>query len=97
MNDAKRQPWECAAHKQDTDGGNEPADCDWPLCGCDPAANKVLDALNEHGFELIKKCRKTDCELVREAITIIEANFLTTFGTERVGAMRRLSAAVSLS
>ena len=47
--------WECAARKQGTAGGNDPADCDWPLCQCDPYANKVMAALDEAGFELIKK------------------------------------------
>lgn len=26
-----------------------PNDCDWPLCGCDPAAHKVIAALEESG------------------------------------------------
>lgn len=49
------QDWECAARKQGTAGGNDPTDCDWPCCRCDPYANKVLDALDEAGFELTKK------------------------------------------
>jgi hypothetical protein len=44
----KAKPVECAARKQGTAGGNAPADCDWPGCGCDPVANKVLDALADH-------------------------------------------------
>ena len=24
-----------------------PQDCDWPFCGCDPYATKVLDVLEE--------------------------------------------------
>jgi hypothetical protein len=44
----KAKPVECAARKQGTAGGNAPADCDWPGCGCDPVANKVLDALTDH-------------------------------------------------
>jgi hypothetical protein len=39
--------WECGALKQGTAGGNEPADCNWPVCGCDPYANKVMAALEE--------------------------------------------------
>lgn len=42
--------WTCAARKQGTAGGNEPADCNWPMCGCDPYANKVIDALQESGL-----------------------------------------------
>ncbi|MFM0165705.1 hypothetical protein PQR39_35415 [Paraburkholderia sediminicola] len=35
----------CAARKQGTAGGNAPADCDWPGCGCDESANKVMESL----------------------------------------------------
>jgi hypothetical protein len=44
-----RASWHCAARKQGTAGGNDPADCDWPVCGCDPYANKVIAALQESG------------------------------------------------
>lgn len=30
--------------------GPEPQDCDWPFCGCDPHASRVLDALTESGW-----------------------------------------------
>jgi hypothetical protein len=26
-----------------------PQDCDWPVCGCDPYADKVIEALQESG------------------------------------------------
>jgi hypothetical protein len=26
-----------------------PSDCDWPACGCDPAASAVVEALQEQG------------------------------------------------
>jgi hypothetical protein len=35
---------DCAARKQSLP---EPADCNWPVCGCDPYAVKVIDALEE--------------------------------------------------
>lgn len=38
--------WDCGARKQSLP---EPADCDWPVCGCDPYANKVMEALEECG------------------------------------------------
>ena len=41
--------WTCAARKQGTAGGHYPADCEWPTCGCDPYANKVIEALEESG------------------------------------------------
>ncbi len=30
-------------------GPGDPQDCDWPFCGCDPIANKVLAAVEESG------------------------------------------------
>ncbi len=42
--------FECAARKQGSVGGNMPADCDWPGCGCDPHASKVIAALEESGM-----------------------------------------------
>lgn len=44
---AKDAGWTCAARRSTLP---EPADCNWPLCGCDPAANKVLEALQESGL-----------------------------------------------
>lgn len=34
-------------------------DCEVPGCGCDPAANKVLEAIDEAGFEITKKPEPT--------------------------------------
>jgi len=31
----------------------EQSDCDWPACGCDPYAQKVLDAIDESGFKIV--------------------------------------------
>ena len=42
--------FECAARRQGTAGGNSAADCDWPVCGCDPYANKVIEALEERAM-----------------------------------------------
>ena len=39
------KPVECAARKQGTAGGNDPAECDWPACDCDPIAGKVIESL----------------------------------------------------
>jgi hypothetical protein len=30
-------------------GANDPQECDWPVCGCDPHADKVIEALQESG------------------------------------------------
>lgn len=43
------RPWYCGARHAGTAGGNDPQDCDWPFCGCDPAANRVLEAVEESG------------------------------------------------
>lgn len=36
--------WTCAAGRQSLP---EPTDCNWPVCGCDPYASKVIEALEE--------------------------------------------------
>lgn len=43
----------CAARHSDT-GANDPQDCDWPFCGCDPKADAVIEAIQESGFTLVK-------------------------------------------
>lgn len=49
LSEANRRPsaWDCAARKQSLP---EPTDCNWPTCGCDPNADKVISALEEQGF-----------------------------------------------
>ena len=42
------EPWECKG-RDSGPGGNPPGDCNWPVCGCDPHASKVIDALEESG------------------------------------------------
>jgi hypothetical protein len=42
------QGWKCKADRSGI-GGNDPQDCDWPGCGCDPHADKVIAALQESG------------------------------------------------
>lgn len=43
--------WRCAALTQ-PNGPGDPPECDWPTCGCDPAANKVIEALEEAGIPI---------------------------------------------
>ena len=38
--------FECKARKSASD---PPQDCDWPFCGCDPYADKVIEAIEESG------------------------------------------------
>lgn len=46
----ERKEHECAARKQRTAGGNDPVDCNWPVCGCDKHADAVIAALQESGI-----------------------------------------------
>lgn len=41
--------WTCKARAANM-GANDPQECNWPLCGCDPYADKVIAALEEHGL-----------------------------------------------
>lgn len=47
VQDAADASWQCATRKQSSP---EPADCNWPMCGCDPYADKVIAAMQESGF-----------------------------------------------
>ena len=51
--------FECKARKSNNHAG-EQADCDWPVCGCDPVANKVIDALEESGTLSVLQAREGD-------------------------------------
>lgn len=50
--DLEAQRWKCGARQRNI--GPEVQDCDWPVCGCDPYASKVLDAIEEGGFKIIR-------------------------------------------
>ena len=41
----ERGSWQCKAQRT----ADPPQDCDWPVCGCDPQAQRVIDALDESG------------------------------------------------
>jgi hypothetical protein len=50
---AQREPeWKCSARTANM-GANDPLDCNWPFCGCDPYAEKVLSALAESQIPVI--------------------------------------------
>lgn len=74
--------FKCAARRQSLP---EPADCNWPMCGCDPYADKVMEALDEHGIRLISQpdvvaeMDKRDADHARFVIktTIIRHDLLT--------------------
>lgn len=46
---AGSETWKCGARNQGYTGADYPAECNWPLCSCDPYANKVIAALDECG------------------------------------------------
>lgn len=41
-------------------GANDPQDCNWPMCGCDAYADKVIEALQESGVIGEEKSRNID-------------------------------------
>lgn len=47
LKELRASKWECMGRKQALP---EPADCNWPDCGCDPHATKVIEALVEQGW-----------------------------------------------
>jgi hypothetical protein len=56
--------WKCRAQRT----ADPPQDCGWPDCGCDPHANKVLEAVNPD----IKRWR-TEAQINRERAEAAEA------------------------
>lgn len=63
----KREKSECAARKAGTVGGSYPQDCNWPFCGCDERASKVMDTLLECGWIGNKEVEMLRGELDAEA------------------------------
>ncbi len=53
---ALAEQWKCKAQPT----ADPPQDCDWPFCGCDPGADKVLDAIAESGFVLVPNWAVTE-------------------------------------
>lgn len=53
--------YQCAARKAGTAGGNSPQDCNWPFCGCDPHAEKVLEAIQESGYVIVPEESEMNC------------------------------------
>lgn len=49
--------FDCAARRAGTAGGNDPAECDWPFCGCDPAATRVLGAIQDAGLVIVRDAK----------------------------------------
>jgi len=74
--------WVCAARQRSIT--LDPQDCDWPGCGCDPLANKVLDTIAESGFVIVPK----DPSSTRSEVTAL-ASLQGEDAVERVKALAR--------
>lgn len=46
---AAQPAFKCKARSANM-GANDPQECDWPMCECDPYADKVIAALQESGY-----------------------------------------------
>lgn len=44
----RQSQWTCKAKRT----ADPPQDCNWPFCGCDPYANKVIDTIEESGIKV---------------------------------------------
>lgn len=53
-----RYPWKCKAIAYT--GPGDPQDCDWPFCGCDPYADKVIEALQEGDYLITRSDLRVD-------------------------------------
>ena len=42
-------------------GANDPQDCNWPMCGCDAYADKVIEALQESDIRFVQRVPKIVC------------------------------------
>jgi hypothetical protein len=62
----------CAARHSNT-GANDPQECDWPFCGCDPYADKVIAALQESG-KLIHPSQASALERRRATSGVVEVD-----------------------
>lgn len=61
--------WKCKANRH----ADPPQDCEWPTCGCDPYAYKVIDALEEQGFNFTRPAPAVTADVVklREQIALM--------------------------
>lgn len=44
--------WRCRARYSSLP---DPQDCDWPQCGCDPVATRVLESISESGCYIVRE------------------------------------------
>lgn len=48
LSSPRAETWECVGRKQ---AYPEPGECDWPGCGCDPNATKVIESFLEQNWK----------------------------------------------
>lgn len=53
------QDWKCSAQPR----AAIPTDCNWPNCGCDPHAERVMEGLREAGWMDPDQIRELTAEL----------------------------------
>lgn len=51
--------WTCKGHVSTVDG---PGECDWPFCGCDPEANKLIAHFQECDMTLVRNPGKENTQ-----------------------------------
>lgn len=58
--------WRCKANI--ATGAGDPQDCLWPLCGCDPQADRVIEVLNESNFYVVPGTATPEMEEAGRAV-----------------------------
>lgn len=86
---APETKWKCGADRSGI-GGNMPQDCDWPNCGCDETATKVIEALQEQGWMPVprvpnrmrpeKASNKSGVDYIRELVSYCGLTQQAIFG-----------------
>ena len=70
MENAKYTAWSCKVRAVGLT--DPPQDCDWPFCGCDPYAAKVLEAVSESGYVAREQLVKELAAALEESKSQIE-------------------------
>lgn len=60
--------WKCRANRT----ADPPQDCDWPSCGCDPYADRVIGAIQESGF--VAKLEADNARLRESVLHLAQSN-----------------------
>lgn len=63
--------WICKANRT----AAEPQDCDWPNCGCDPHAERVINRMIEIGWESPDRIKRMEEDLRHDIVSALERRF----------------------